>query len=222
MWGSVIPPVLARRPFSSGIFNLLIGVWASQCFTHWKVFMVVNFEQVCFPSVPQTGCLMMTVPALWSPLRVIASSVTQNVQGGFSFGEPRGDNLARLQYYILLGKISFRRWPGVVMQPQLNPAIEHVSMVVQGIKKADKLSRKPLCEHASRTNSFQVLETYWSVQQERELQTESGVMTWITPIKPPNWMDLWDPLPCQQPSPCLPDVWTHPRSWPDGSPNMAK
>ena len=107
-------------------------------------------------------------------------------------------------------------------QPQLNPAIEHVSMVVQGIKKADKLSRKPLCEHASHTNSFQVLETYWSVQQERELQTESGVMIWITPIKPPNWMDLWDPLPCQQPSPCLPDVWTHPRSWPDGSPNMAK
>ena len=59
-------------------------------------------------------------------------------------------------------------------------------MVVQGIKKADKLSRMPLCEHASPTNSFQVLETYWSVQQERELQTESGVMTWITPIKPPH------------------------------------
>ena len=71
-------------------------------------------------------------------------------------------------------------------QPQLNPAIEHVSMVVQGIKKADKLSRMLLCEHASRTNSFQVLETYWCVQQERELQTESGVMTWITPIKSPH------------------------------------
>ena len=45
MWGSVIPPALhgdrvRSWTFSSGISTLLHGVWASQCFTLWKVFMV--------------------------------------------------------------------------------------------------------------------------------------------------------------------------------------
>ena len=157
VWGSVIPPALPGNrvrswTFSSGISTLLHGVWASQCFTLWKVFKVLlSSEQFCFPNVPETGSRMMTVP----------------------------------------------------------------------LKKADKLSRMPLCEHTSCANSFQVLETYWSVQQEKELQTERGLMTWITPLNLPIWMDLWDPLPCQQLAPCLPDVWMHPRSSPDGLPTMA-
>ena len=77
VWGAVIPPALPgdcvrRGTFSSGIFTLLNGVWASQCFTLW-----VSSEQICFPSVPETGCRMMTVLTLRFPLRGIASSVMQ-------------------------------------------------------------------------------------------------------------------------------------------------
>ena len=77
VWGSVNPPALPgdcvrRGTFSSGIFTLLNGVWASQCFTLW-----VSSEQVCFPSVPETGCRMMTVLTLRFPLRGIASTVMQ-------------------------------------------------------------------------------------------------------------------------------------------------
>ena len=43
------------------------------------------------------------------------------------------------------------------IQPQLSHAIEHVSMIAQGIKKADKLSRMRVCDYTSLENSFKFL-----------------------------------------------------------------
>ena len=91
------------------------------------------------------------------------------------------------------------------IQPQLNHAIEHVSMIAQGIKKADKLSSIPLCDHMPLENSFKFLGPT-KVFNKGELQSESGLTTWITPLNLPIWTDLWGSLPCQQPSLCLPDV----------------
>ena len=117
---------------------------------------VVSSEQVCFPSVPETGCQMMVL-TLWPLFRGIASSVTQ-------WECPRGLLLSWTP-----GEIVWQGFNGALfqedkphkvawsIQPQRSHAIQHVSMVVQGIKKADKLSRMPLCKHTSRTNSFKLL-----------------------------------------------------------------
>ena len=43
------------------------------------------------------------------------------------------------------------------MQPQLCCAIDHVSVVVQGIKKPENLLKTPLCEHTSKENVFKYL-----------------------------------------------------------------
>ena len=94
-------------------------------------------------------------------------------------------------------------------------------MIAQGIKKADKLSRMPLCDHTSLENRFKFLRAT-KVFNIGELQSESGLTTWITPLNLPIWTHLWDSLPCQQLSLCLPDVWTHPKSWPDRPPTVAR
>ena len=88
---------------------------------------------------------------------------------------------------------------------QLSHAIEHVSMIAQGIKKADKLSRMPLCDHTSLENRFKFMRAT-KVFNIGELQSESGLTTWITPLNLPIWTHLWDSLPCQQLSLRLPDV----------------
>ena len=125
----------------------------------------------------------MMVLTLRSPLQGIASSVTQ-------WECPRGLLLSwtpgEIVWQGFNGALSQEDKPHKVawsIQPQLCHAIQHVSMVVQGIKKADKLSRMPLCKHMSRANSFKFF-------RPTEVFNEKENFKWIHDldysIKPPH------------------------------------
>ena len=71
------------------------------------------------------------------------------------------------------------------IQPQFSHAIDNVAMVGQGVKKADKLSKTPLCEHIPRENTFKFLKPT-EVFNKRENYCLKVDPDFDYPIKPPH------------------------------------
>ena len=71
------------------------------------------------------------------------------------------------------------------VQPQLRHAIDHVSMLAQGVKKIDKVAKTPLCEHTSRESSFKFLKPNEVFDRKENFRLKVDPDSDF-PIKPPH------------------------------------
>ena len=98
------------------------------------------------------GCLMMTGQTLCCPRRGTAffRNAVRTSRAAYTSVNPRGEGLASMVHLSQDDKPEKVAWSA---QPQLRHAIDHVSMLAQGVKKIDKVAKTPLCEHTSRESS---------------------------------------------------------------------
>ena len=94
----------------------------------------------------------MVSPSRYSIFR----NAVRTSRGAYTSVNPRGEGLAKASMVHLSqdDKPEKVAWS---VQPQLRHAIDHVSMLAQGVKKIDKVAKTPLCEHTSRESSFKFL-----------------------------------------------------------------
>ena len=91
------------------------------------------------------GSDIMVSPSRYSIFR----NAVRTSRGAYMSVNPRGEGLAKASMVHLSqdDKPEKVAWS---VQPQLRHAIDHVSMLAQGVKKIDKVAKTPLCEHTSR------------------------------------------------------------------------
>ena len=78
------------------------------------------------------------------------------MKGALTSVNPHGESLVQASM-VHLSQEDKPQKMALGVQPQLSHAVDHVSMVAQGVKRADKLSKTPLCEHISKKNTFKFL-----------------------------------------------------------------
>ena len=152
------------------------------------------------------GSDIMVSPSRYSIFR----NAVRTSRGAYTSVNPRGEGLAKASMVHLSqdDKPEKVAWS---VQPQLRHAIDHVSMLAQGVKKIDKVAKTPLCEHTSRESSFKFLKPNEVFDRKENFRLkEIQILTF--PSNHPIWMALWVPSPCLLLSMSQRHVWVHQRS----------
>ena len=120
-----------------------------------------------------------------SPSRCsIFRNAVRTSRGAYTSVNPRGEGLAKASMVHLSqdDKPEKVAWS---VQPQLRHAIDHVSMLAQGVKKIDKVAKTPLCEHTSRESSFKFLKPNEVFDRKENFRLKVDPDSDF-PIKPPH------------------------------------
>ena len=122
----------------------------------------------------------MVSPSRYSIFR----NAVRTSRGAYTSVNPRGEGLAKASMVHLSqdDKPEKVAWS---VQPQLRHAIDHVSMLAQGVKKIDKVAKTPLCEHTSRESSFKFLKPNEVFDRKENFRLKVDPDSDF-PIKPPH------------------------------------
>ena len=122
----------------------------------------------------------MVSPSRYSIFR----NAVRTSRGSYTSVNPRGEGLAKASMVHLSqdDKPEKVAWS---VQPQLRHAIDHVSMLAQGVKKIDKVAKTPLCEHTSRESSFKFLKPNEVFDRKENFRLKVDPDSDF-PIKPPH------------------------------------
>ena len=126
------------------------------------------------------GSDIMVSPSRYSIFR----NAVRTSRGAYTSVNPRGEGLAKASMVHLSqdDKPEKVAWS---VQPQLRHAIDHVSMLAQGVKKIDKVAKTPLCEHTSRESSFKFLKPNKVFDRKENFRLKVDPDSDF-PIKPPH------------------------------------
>ena len=126
------------------------------------------------------GSDIMVSPSRYSIFR----NAVRTSRGAYTSVNPRGEGLAKASMVHLSqdDKPEKVAWS---VQPQLRHAIDHVSMLAQGVKKIDKVAKTPLCEHTSRESSFKFLKPNEVFDRKENFRLKVDPDSDF-PIKPPH------------------------------------
>ena len=126
------------------------------------------------------GSDIMVSPSRYSIFR----NAVRTSRGAYTSVNPRGEGLAKSSMVHLSqdDKPEKVAWS---VQPQLRHAIDHVSMLAQGVKKIDKVAKTPLCEHTFRESSFKFLKPNEVFDRKENFRLEVDPDSDF-PIKPPH------------------------------------
>ena len=126
------------------------------------------------------GSDIMVSPSRYSIFR----NAVRTSRGAYTSVNPRGEGLAKASMVHLSqdDKPEKVAWS---VQPQLRHAIDHVSMLAQGVKKIDKVAKTPLCEHTFRESSFKFLKPNEVFDRKENFRLKVDPDSDF-PIKPPH------------------------------------
>ena len=126
------------------------------------------------------GSDIMVSPSRYSIFR----NAVRTSRGAYTSVNPHGEGLAKASMVHLSqdDKPEKVAWS---VQPQLRHAIDHVSMLAQGVKKIDKVAKTPLCEHTSRESSFKFLKPNEVFDRKENFRLKVDPDSDF-PIKPPH------------------------------------
>ena len=126
------------------------------------------------------GSDIMVSPSRYSIFR----NAVRTSRGAYTSVNPRGEGLAKASMVHLSqdDKPEKVAWS---VQPQLRHAIDHNSMLAQGVKKIDKVAKTPLCEHTSRESSFKFLKPNEVFDRKENFRLKVDP-DFDFPIKPPH------------------------------------
>ena len=126
------------------------------------------------------GSDIMVSPSRYSIFR----NAVHTSRGAYTSVNLRGEGLAKASMVHLSQDDKPEKvvWS---VQPQLRHAIDHVSMLAQGVKKIDKVAKTPLCEHTSRESSFKFLKPNEVFDRKENFRLKVDPDSDF-PIKPPH------------------------------------
>ena len=129
-------------------------------------------------------------------------------RGAYTLVNPGGEGLAKASMVHLSqdDKPEKVAWS---VQPQLRHAIDHVSMVAQGVKKIDKVAKTPLCEHTSYESLFQFLKSNEVFDRKEYFCLKVDLDSDSAPSNHHIWMAHWVLEACLLLSISQWHVWVH-------------